>query len=59
MNNQDELTNKDLELLIHLLKDIEENIIRHELKVNYEEFDITDIEKLRIKLKRMLNKSNK
>lgn len=55
MNNSEKLTRKELEILLHLLQDAEENIIRHEMKVNYEKFDITDIDRLRTKIKELLN----
>lgn len=54
MNNEKILTKKELEILLHLLEDAEESIIRHELKIMNEEFNISDIDKLRTKIKEIL-----
>jgi len=58
MNNSEKLTRKELEILLHLLQDAEENIIRHEMKVNNEKFDIKDIDSLRTKIKELLSKTS-
>jgi len=55
MSTEKILTKKELEILLHLLQDAEENIIRHEMKTTYEEFHISDIDKLRVKIKEILN----
>ena len=54
MNNEKILTKKELEILLHLLEDAEESIIRHELKITDEEFNISDVDKLRTKIKEIL-----
>ncbi len=58
MTSTEKLTRKELEMLLHLLQDAEENIIRHEMKVNYEKFNISDIDKLRTKIKELLSKTS-
>jgi hypothetical protein len=55
MSTEKTLTKKELEIILHLLQDAEENIIRHEMKLNYEEFNISDIDKLRTKIREILN----
>lgn len=54
MNSHGKLTRKELEILLHLLQDAEENIIRHEMKVAYEKFNITDIDNLKLKINKLL-----
>lgn len=57
MNNSEKFTEKELQILLHLLQDAEESIIRHEMKVNYEKFNISDIDKLKTKIKELLTKT--
>lgn len=58
MINSEKLTRKELEILLHLLRDAEENIIRHEMKVNYEKFNISDIDNLKTKIEELLRKTS-
>lgn len=58
MQNKINFTKKELEIIFHLLENTEESIIRHDLKVSNEEFNISDIDKLRAKLKEMLKKTS-
>ncbi|HSL90315.1 MAG TPA: hypothetical protein VK870_13505 [Ignavibacteriaceae bacterium] len=55
MSTEKSFTKRELEILLHLLQHAEENIIRHELKINYEEFNISDIDKLRTKIKELID----
>lgn len=55
MSTEKSFTKRELEILLHLLQHAEENIIRHEMKVNYEEFNISDIDKLRAKIKKKID----
>lgn len=48
------LDKKDLEIIMHLLENLEESILRHNLKVINEEYDISDIEILKTKIKHLL-----
>lgn len=57
MNDKINFSQMELEIILHLLENAEESIIRHNLKVNNEEFNISDIDKLRIKIKEMLNQT--
>lgn len=54
MNDKINFNQKELEIILHLLENAEESIIRHNLKVNNEEFNISDIDKLRMKIKELL-----
>lgn len=54
MQDRINLNKKELEIILHLLENAEESIIRHNLKVNNEEFNISDIDELRTKVKEFL-----
>lgn len=54
MNDKINFSQKELEIILHLLENAEESIIRHNLKVDNEEFNISDIDKLRMKTKELL-----
>jgi hypothetical protein len=55
MSTEKSFTKRELEILLHLLQDAEENIIRHEMKVNYEKFNISDVDKLKTKIKELID----
>ncbi|MFO7526665.1 MAG: hypothetical protein R6W68_14530 [Ignavibacteriaceae bacterium] len=54
MQDRINLNKKELEIILHLLENAEESIIRHNLKVNNEEFNISDIDMLRMKIMELL-----
>lgn len=51
------LEKKDLEIILHLLENLEDSILRHNLKVINEEYNISDVEALKSKIKYLLEKS--
>lgn len=48
------LDKKDLEIIMHLLENLEDSILRHNLKVINEEYNILDLEILKTKIKQLL-----
>lgn len=54
MEDKPQLDRKDLEIIFHLLENLEESILRHNLKVINEEYNISDIEILKTKIKQLL-----
>lgn len=57
MKERSELDKKDLEIILHLLENVEESILRHNLKVVNEEYNISDVEAVKSKIKLMIEES--
>jgi hypothetical protein len=54
MEEKSTLDIKDLEIILHLLENVEESILRHNLKVINEEYNISDVEAVKSKIKLMI-----
>ena len=57
MKEKSKLDKKDLEIILHLLENVEESILRHNLKVINEEYNISDVEAVKSKIKLMIEES--
>ena len=57
MEEKSTLDIKDLEIILHLLENVEESILRHNLKVINEEYNISDVEAVKSKIKLMIEES--